>query len=80
MTRKTVLESVTGLLPAKAQPYAKTLAATLMAVLTILPVVTEAPDWITVAVAILSAPVVFALPNLDPLAQKQDESVQPPGP
>lgn len=73
-----VLDSLTGILPAKAQPYAKTLAATLMATLTILPTVTDVPDWLTVVFAVLSAPVVFAVPNLDPLAEKQDESVQPP--
>ena len=73
-----VLETLVGILPAKAQPYAKTLAATLMAALTILPTVTPLPDWVSVVFAVLSAPVVFAIPNLDPLAQKQDESTMPP--
>lgn len=73
-----VLNALVGLLPAKAQPYAKTLAATLMATLTILPTVTDLPDWVSVVFAVLSAPVVFAVPNLDPLARKQDESTQPP--
>lgn len=73
-----VLESLVGVLPAKAQPYAKTLAATGMAALTILPTVTDVPDWVSVVFAVLSAPVVFAVPNLDPLAEKQDESTMPP--
>ena len=61
-----VLESLVRLLPAKAQPYAKSLTATLMAVLTVLPTVLDAPDWLTIVFAVLSAPLVYSVPNVDP--------------
>lgn len=73
-----VLEAITGTLPLKAQPYAKTYAAVLMTLLTTITVLTDAPDWLQIATALVTAPVVFGVPNLDPLAIKQQESVQPP--
>ncbi len=40
-----------------------------------------ATEWVGIALASLAtAGVVFAVPNRDPLAQHQDESVQPPDP
>jgi len=74
-----VLTSVVGWLPVKWQPYAKTITAAVLALLTVLSTTVDGlPTWLTIAAAVLTAPVVFATPNLDPAAQKQDESVQPP--
>ena len=74
-----VLNSVVGWLPAKWQPYAKTIAAALLALLTILSTTVDGlPTWLTIAAAVLTAPVVFATPNLDPQAVAQDESTMPP--
>ena len=79
MTPTNVLTSVVGWLPVKYQPYAKTIAAAVLALLTILSVTVDGlPTWVTIAAAVLTAPVVFATTNLDPAAQKQDESVMPP--
>ena len=75
---KTILETVVGTLPAKAQPYAKTYAAVLISGLAVLSASLDLPAWVTIALAVANAPVVFAVPNLDPNAEKQDESVQPP--
>jgi hypothetical protein len=75
-----VLETVVGWLPPKVQPYAKTIAAALSAVLPIASAASGLPLWVTVLAAALSAPVVFAVPNKDPNAEKQAESVQPPTP
>lgn len=73
------LDSIVSTLPAKAQPYAKTYAASLMAALTVVSAaIPESPHWLTIVLAILGAPVVYSVPNKDPLASKQDESVQPP--
>ena len=73
-----MLTSIVSTLPASWQPYAKAYAAALLSTLTTLAAVTDVPQWITVAIALLSAPLVFATPNLDPKAEAQDESVQPP--
>ena len=73
-----VLESLVGTLPAKAQPYAKTYAAAIVTALTVVSSLVDLPTWVTITLAVATAPVVFAVPNLDPLAAKQDESVQPP--
>lgn len=74
-----MLTSLVSLLPASAQPYAKTIAAAILSALTtVSALVADVPQWVTVVVAVLSTPVVFAVPNLDPAARKQDESVQPP--
>jgi len=74
-----VLTSVVGWLPAKWQPYAKTIAAAVLALLTVLSATVDGlPTWVTVVAAVLTAPVVFATPNLDPAAQAQDESTMPP--
>ena len=73
-----MLTSIVSTLPASWQPYAKAYAAALLSALTTLAAITDVPQWITVAIALLSAPLVFATPNLDPSAEKQDESVQPP--
>ena len=75
---KTVAERIVGFLPASLQPYAKTLVAALLAVGTIVSVANDAPLWVTIAFAALSAPVVFGAPNLDPKAEKQEQSVMPP--
>ena len=74
-----MLTSIVSTLPASWQPYAKAYAAALLSALTTLSAVLDAvPQWVTIVVALLSAPAVFAVPNLDPNAEKQDESVQPP--
>ena len=57
------LDALVSLLPWRAQAYAKTIAAVVMAMLTVLPTVTAVPDWVTIVFALLSAPVVFAVPN-----------------
>lgn len=73
-----MLESIVSTLPAKVQPYAKTYAAALVSALTAIAALTPLPDWVTIVVAVLTAPLVFGTPNLDPKAEKQAESVQPP--
>jgi hypothetical protein len=73
-----VLTSLVSTLPAKWQPYAKTYAAALVTGLAVVASFTPLPDWLAVVLAVLTAPVVFAVPNLDPNARKQSESVQPP--
>jgi hypothetical protein len=63
-------------------PYAKTVVAILGAVLTA--VLTQFPDneavqqWGPIVSALLTALTVYAVPNKDPEASHQDESVQPP--
>ena len=63
-------------------PYMKTAVAILGAVLTA--VMTQFPDnedvqqWGPIVSALLTALAVYAVPNRDPLAEHQDESVQPP--
>ena len=73
-----MLNSIVSTLPAAWQPYAKTYAAALVTALTIIVASVDAPKWLTIAVAVLSAPLVFATPNLDPKAEAQDESTMPP--
>jgi hypothetical protein len=74
-----MLTSLVSTLPASWQPYAKAYAAALLSALTALSAVLDSvPQWVTLAIALLSAPAIFAVPNLDPQAEKQDESVQPP--
>lgn len=75
-----MLESIVSTLPASWQPYAKTYAAALVSALTAIAALTPLPEWVTIVVAVLTAPLVFGTPNLDPNAAKQDESVQPPEP
>lgn len=64
-------------------PYAKAFVAALIAgASAAIPQVEDglnASEWLTVAVAFLTAlSVVFAVPNKDPEGTNQDESVQPP--
>ena len=73
-----MLTSLVSVLPASWQPYAKTIAAAILSTLTTVSALVDVPQWVTVVIAVLSAPVIFAVPNLDPKAAKQDESVQPP--
>ena len=74
-----MLTSLVSLLPTGAQPYAKTITAALVSILTVLAVTLEAaPSWLSVVLAVLSAPAVYAVPNLDPTAVAQDESTMPP--
>jgi hypothetical protein len=73
-----MLESIVSTLPATWQPYAKTYAAALVSALTAIAALTPLPEWVTIVVAVLTAPLVFGTPNLVPAARKQDESVQPP--
>ena len=74
-----MLTSIVSTLPASWQPYAKSYAAALLSALVTLSAVLDVvPKWVTIVIALLSAPAVFATPNLDPKAEKQDESVQPP--
>jgi hypothetical protein len=71
--------SIVSTLPASWQPYAKAYTAALLSALTALSAVLDSvPQWVTLTIALLSAPAIFAVPNLDPQAEKQDESVQPP--
>lgn len=66
----------------KIAPYTKTVVAILGAVLTA--VMTQFPDnaavqqWGPIVSALLTALAVYAVPNKDPRAEHQDESVQPP--
>lgn len=74
-----MLTSLVSLLPSSTQPYAKTLTAALVSILTVLATTLEAaPAWLPIVLAILSAPAVYAVPNLDPSAVAQDESTMPP--
>src|SRR5690349_5398138 len=73
-----MLTSLVSTLPAKWQPYAKTYTAALLSALVTVSALVDLPEWLTVVLAVLTAPLVFAVPNLDPAARKQDESVQPP--
>jgi hypothetical protein len=74
-----MLTSIVSTLPASWQPYAKSYAAALLSgLVTLSAVLDSVPQWVTIVVALLSAPAVFATPNLDPNAEKQNESVQPP--
>lgn len=74
-----MLTSLVSLLPASAQPYAKTITAAVVAALTVLVTsLPSAPSWLAILLAVLSAPAVFAVPNLDPKGEAQDESTQPP--
>lgn len=74
-----MLTSLVSLLPVSVQPYAKGITAALLAVLTVLSVtLPAAPDWVTIALAVLSAPAIYAMPNLDPRGEAQDESTMPP--
>jgi hypothetical protein len=61
-----VLESLVGTLPAKVQPYAKTYAAALTSGLAVASGMLDFPVWLTVALAVANAPIVFAVPNLEP--------------
>lgn len=73
------LDSFVSSLPVGVQPYVKTYVAAILAALTVvIAAIPEAPRWITIVIAVLSAPTVYAMPNKDPNAVKQDESVQPP--
>jgi len=64
------------------QPYLKAYAALIGAVCTALLGVygpdSETGHWLTVIVAVATAAATWAVPNLDPRAEHQDESVQPP--
>lgn len=70
------------LLPASAQPYAKAIIAALGAICTSL--LTTLPDNATVQTvcpiisSLVTALGVLLVPNTDPTAEHQDESVQPP--
>ena len=65
-------------------PYLKSLTAALVAGLGVLALALEdsavsAGEWVNVAIATLTAlGAVWAVPNKDPHAEHQDESVQPP--
>lgn len=66
----------------KIQPHLKAYAALIGAVCTALLGVygpdTQTGHWLTVIVAVVTAVATWAVPNLDPTARHQDESVQPP--
>ena len=65
-------------------PYAKSLVAALVAALGVLFAALDndhvtSQEWVNVAIAFLvGLGVVFAVPNKDPRAEHQSESVQPP--
>ena len=74
-----MFDAIVSLLPAKVQPYAKTIVAVLGVIVgTVVDSLDEVPPWLTLAVAILTALGVYAAPNKDPRAERQAESVQPP--
>lgn len=66
----------------KIAPYAKAVVAVLGAVL--VTVLAQFPDnetvqtWGPIVASLLTAISVYVVPNRDPLAEHQDESVQPP--
>ena len=68
----------------KIAPYAKAIIGALVAALASLQQALDdgqltASEWTAIAIAFLTAAVlVFAVPNKDPEAAHQDESVQPP--
>ena len=68
----------------KVLPYLKTYAALVGAIATALLGVyaadTEVGKVLTVLAVVATAVTTWAVPNKDPLAVKQDESVQPPRP
>jgi uncharacterized membrane protein YfcA len=67
----------------KIKPYAKAIVAIVGAVLTT--VLVQFPDsellqeWGPIVASLLTAISVYMIPNKDPLALHQDESVMPPG-
>jgi hypothetical protein len=71
----------------KIAPYAKAIVAALVAGLGSLyqaldgnPSVVTGQEWVAVAMTTLAGlAAVFGVPNKDPKAEHQDESVQPPG-
>ena len=68
-----------ALLPRAVLPYAKAwvgLIGTVVAA--ILVAWDDAPRWLTIASAALTAAGVYLTPNTDPAGEHQDESVQPP--
>lgn len=66
----------------KLAPYAKTVVAILGSVLTVImaqyPDSPEVQRWGAIVAALLTSILVYAVPNKDPQAEHQDESVQPP--
>ena len=52
-----------SLLPTSWQPYAKTLIAIVTSLLIVASTATDAPEWISIALAILAAPLVYFTPN-----------------
>ena len=66
----------------KVTPYLKAYSALIGAVCTALLGIygpdTEVGHWLTIVVAVLSAVATYAVPNKDPRARHQAESVQPP--
>ena len=67
-----------ALLPRAVLPYAKAWVGLLGAVVAaILATLDDAPRWLTVASAALTAAGVYLTPNTDPAGEHQDESVQP---
>lgn len=68
----------------KIAPYLKAYAALIGGVCTALLGIygpdSETGHWLTVVVAVVTAVATWAVPNLDPGADHQDESVQPPAP
>lgn len=63
-------------------PYLKAYAALVGAIATALLGVytadTTVGQWLTVIAVVTTAIVTWAIPNLDPTARRQDESVRPP--
>lgn len=67
-----------ALLPRAVLPYAKAWVGLLGAVVAAVLVAWEdAPSWLTVVSAALTAAGVYLTPNTDPAGEHQDESVQP---
>lgn len=57
------MDAVVDLLPAGAQPYAKGIFATILAVLLVVAASTSVPLWVTIVIAVLTPAVVHAVPN-----------------
>ena len=62
-----------------AKAYAALVGSICTALLGIYGPETEVGQWLTIAVAVLSAVATYAVPNKDPKGRHQSESVMPPG-
>jgi hypothetical protein len=73
-----LLAPLVRLLPLSWQPRAKAVAILVVTALTVASLLTDVPDWVAVVIAVIGPPAVWGVPNLDPTARHQDQSVTPP--